>query len=341
MLATLPTLRSFARGIVAVGFGFGFGLAHAQPSAAASSQLRDRSASEWLVRMHEASKLRSYVGTFVVSSIGGGMSIARIWHAYDGDVQLEKVESLTGAPRSVYRRNEQVVTFFPETHVVRTEKRDSLGIFTNLIKSSDSSIPDFYAARRLGSDRVAGFEADVVQLAPRDALRFGYRIWSERRSGLVVKLQTLDGDGNVLEQSAFSELALDVPVRADKLTQMMGATHGWRVENLDIARTTAESEGWQLRAPPPGFKPISCYKRRTAGASSPEGTMQWVFTDGLAAVSLFAEPFDARRHVQEGLFSSGATQTLTRRVSEWWVTAVGEVPPATLRAFAQALERRK
>jgi sigma-E factor negative regulatory protein RseB len=342
MVPSLPSKRTFARGLVAVGFGIGFGCAQAQPaSATASGALRDRTVSEWLVRMHEASRIRSYVGTFVVSSIGGGMSSARIWHAYDGNVQVERVESLTGAPRSVYRRNEQVVTFYPEAHVVRTEKRESLGVFTNLLKSGDSSIPDFYVARRVGNDRVAGFEADVVQLAPRDNLRFGYRIWSERKSGLVVKLQTVDADGNVLEQSAFSELALDMPVRADKLTQMMSATAGWRVESADIVKTSADTEGWQLRSPPAGFKPISCYKRPIGGQPAPDGTMQWIFSDGLAAVSLFIEPYDVKRHVQEGLFASGATQTLTRRVQDWWLTAVGEVPPATLRAFAQGLERRK
>lgn len=341
MLATLPTKRTFTRGLVAVGIGFGFGWVNAQPFPAASMQLRDRSVSEWLVRMHEASKLRSYVGTFVVSSIGGGMSSARIWHANEGNVQVERVESLSGAPRSVFRRNEQVVTFFPDLHVVRMERRESLGLFTNLLKSTESVIPEFYVARRVGGDRVAGFEADVVQLVPRDNLRFGYRIWSERKSGLVVKLQTVDGDGNILEQSAFSELALDTPVRADKLTQMMSATQGWRVESLDIGKTTADAEGWQLRSPPAGFKPISCYKRPAAGQPAPEGAMQWVFSDGLAAVSLFVEPYDPRRHMQEGLFASGATQTLTRRVQDWWLTAVGEVPPTTLRAFAQGLERRK
>ena len=341
MLPALASKRSFARSLVAVGLGFGFAWAHAQPAPAASATPRDRSASDWLVRMHEASKLRSYVGTFVVSSIGGGMSSARIWHACEGDVQVERVESLSGAPRSVYRRNEQVVTFYPEAHVVRTERRESLGVFTGLLKSSDSSIPDFYTARRVGNDRVAGFEADVVQLAPRDNLRFGYRIWSEKKSGLVVKLQTVDADGNVLEQSAFSELAMDSPVRADKLTQMMSATSGWRVESADVTKTTAEKEGWQLVSPPAGFKPISCYRRPAGGQPAPDGTMQWVFSDGLAAVSLFVEPYDVRRHTQEGLFASGATQTITRRIQDWWLTAVGEVPATTLRAFAQGLDRRK
>ena len=30
-----------------------------------------------------------------------------------------------------------------------------------------------------------------------------------------------------------------------------------------------------------------------------------------------------------------------RRQGDWWITVVGDVPPATLLAFANALERRK
>jgi sigma-E factor negative regulatory protein RseB len=311
------------------------------PGASARGQQHERSVSEWLVRMHDASRVRSYVGTFVVLSNSGNLSSARIWHACEGDQQVQRVESLTGAPRSVFRRNEEVVTFLPETRVVRSEKRESLGMFPSLLKAGDGSIPQFYLARALGSDRVAGFDADVVQLAPKDNLRFGYRIWSEKKSGLVVKLQTLNADGAVLEQVAFSELQLDAPVRVDKLNQMMSATEGWRVEKADAVKTTADAEGWQLKSPVAGFKPVSCYKRPGGAATAPDGTMQWVFSDGLAAVSLFVEPYDRQRHRQEGLFASGATQTLTRRIQDWWLTAVGEVPHQTLNAFAQSLERRK
>ena len=325
----------------AQGQALGPGAAVLYPPASAASA-PERSVSEWLVRMHEASRLRSYVGTFVVSSNNGAMSSARIWHACEGEQQIERVESLTGAPRSTFRRNDEVVTFLPESRVVRTEKREALGLFPNLLKSSDSSIPDFYVARRIGYDRVAGFFTDVVQLQPKDTLRFGYRIWSERKSGLVVKLQTIDGDGAVLEQAAFSELQLDATVRMDKLNQMMSATDGWRIERAEALKTTADKEGWQLHNSVAGFKAINCYKR-PAGASSTsgEGAMHWIFSDGLAAVSLFVENYDSRRHTQEGLFSSGATQTLTRRVQDWWLTAVGEVPPQTLKAFALSLERRK
>jgi sigma-E factor negative regulatory protein RseB len=339
----LPFFLHAGRWLVALCALGSISLASAQApagSAAAAGKPPERSVSEWLMRMQEASRLRSYVGTFVVSSSAGGMSSARIWHAGDADQQVERVEVLTGAPRSTFRRNDEVMTFLPEHRVVRSERREGLGLFPNLLKSSETSIPEFYGARHLGPDRVAGFDTDVVQLAPKDNLRFGYRVWSEKKSGLVIKLQTLDPEGKVLEQAAFSELQLDTPVRADKLVQMMAAPEGWRVERSDAVKTSPSAEGWALRTAVAGFKPMSCYKRG-AGAVAPEGTMQWIFSDGLASVSLFVEPYDRQRHLQEGLFASGATQTLTRRIQEWWLTAVGEVPAQTLKAFAQNLERRK
>jgi sigma-E factor negative regulatory protein RseB len=73
--------------------------------------------------------------------------------------------------------------------------------------------------------------------------------------------------------------------------------------------------------------------------------VQCIFSDGLAAVSLFMEPFDDGRHTGEGTDALGATHTLAHRITgaegDWWVTAVGEVPPGTLHTFVQNLQRRK
>ncbi len=321
---------------------------HAAPPAPAESTsaaagVPERTVSEWLMRMHEASGKRAYIGTFVVSYGAGSLSSARIWHVCDGAQQMERVESLTGAPRSTFRRNDQVITFMPDTKVAVAEKRESLGLFPNLLEAGDFAIPAFYAAKQVGSERVAGFDADMVLLKPKDRLRYGYRIWSEKKTGLVVKLQTLDVDGQVLEQAAFSELQLDAPVKMDTLGQMMANTAGYRVETSSMRKTTALSEGWVLKNGVAGFKPMSCLRRsvgNTPGGSS-EATVQWVFSDGLASVSLFVEAYEPQRHLQEGVMSVGATQSLTRRMGAWWLTAVGEVPLATLKAFGQGLERVK
>ena len=311
------------------------------PAAATPGLAEDRRLGEWLQRLQLASRRRAYMGTFVVS-VGSDMASARIWHVCDGEQQMERVETLTGAPRSTFRRNDHVLTFFPDSRVAVAERRESFGLFPNLLQSGDASIARFYNLRAAGHERVAGFETDVVQLRPRDKLRFAYKIWTEKKTGLVVKLQTLDVYGQVLEQAAFSELQLDAPVSMARLSQMMGNTEGYQVETPDLVKTTAAAEGWALKAPVPGFQPMSGYRRSVASTAEGrhDSTLQWIFSDGLATVSLFLEDFDPRRHGQPGAQALGATHTLTRRIGDWWLTAVGEVPPQTLQVFAQALERR-
>jgi sigma-E factor negative regulatory protein RseB len=308
-----------------------------------------RTVNDWLVRIHDASRRRAYTGTFVVS-VGEEMASARIWHVCDGEQQMERVESLTGTPRSTFRHNNHVVTFFPEAKVARSEQREALGIFPNFLKSNDSAIAEFYTLKVLESERVAGFETDVVQLVAKDALRYSYRMWTERKSGLVVKLQTIDATGRVVEQAAFSELTLDAPVKMEKLAAMMSNTAGHKLEQVEMSKTTAIAQGWAMPRSVPGFASMNCFKRpaqmesnnANAGrAAESSGTMQWIFSDGLATVSLFVEPFDRKRHSQEGVWSMGATQTLAKRMDDWWLTAVGEVPAQTLKVFAQQLERKK
>ena len=313
----------------------------------------ERSLNDWLQRMRNATGQRAYVGTFVVLSAAGGMYSSRIWHACSGDVQMERIDSLTGPPRITLRRNEQVITFMPDLRVARAEKRESTGVFPNLQRADDSSLSSFYQIQPSGVDRVAGFDADVVLIQPKDGLRFGYRIWSEKKSGLVLKIQTLDTDNRVLEQAAFSELELDASVRMDKLAQMMANTAGYRLDRPEMVKTTALDEGWVLKGPVTGFLPVSCYRRVhmpattvTFGPQSPQvpdSILQWTFSDGLATVSLFIEPYERLPHPQDEVHASmGATQTLAKRVAgDWWLTLVGEVPQATLRLFAQNLERRK
>ena len=303
----------------------------------------ERSTGEWLARMHEATRQGAYVGTFVVSSATGGMSSSRIWHVCDGTQQVERVDALTGAPRSTYRHNDQVVTFLPRSGLVLQERRDSLRLFSDLLQSQDAVISEFYSARLVGADRVAGVDADVLLLEPRDRMRFGYRVWSERESGLVVKLQTLDTDGRVLEQAAFSDLRLDVRINMGQLIEMMGATQGYRIERVEPVPTTAAAEGWVLRPGVAGFKLMSCIRRPFAGLAQQgdvQGrTIQWIFSDGLASVSLFVEPLDSHGNTRDVSLVMGATRLLSRRIQGGWLTVVGEVPQQTLEVFSQSLER--
>ena len=322
--------------------------AAAQPAASpavSESEAPPRTVAQWLARLQRASRVPAYSGTFVVSAPEGVLSSARIWHACQGAQEIERVENLSGPPRATYRRDDDILIFQPGQRTIRAERRESGSLFKGQLRpGEEAEVARYYDARPEGQGRVAGFDADIVRLAAQDGWRYGYRIWSERRTGLVIKMQTLDAAGRVLEQSAFSELQFSSPLEADKLAQMMDDTQGWHIEKAGHAPTRADSEGWTLASPVPGFRPRQCYQHGGASnASGAGGVVQWIFSDGLATVSLFLEPYDARRHTRDDLLAMGATHSLMLRLpapaSGWWLTAVGEVPPQTLQAFAQALRR--
>lgn len=292
---------------------------------------------DWMERLHEAARNRSYTGTFMVQS-GSDMAASKIWHVCDGRQQFERIETLTGSPRITLRRNDEVMTFLPERQMVLKERRDALRIFPDFLRTPSQKIETYYQAWRVGRDRVAGVDAEVVDVVPKDGLRHGYRIWSETTTGLVVKLQTRAASGQVLEQVAFTELQLNAPVKTDVLARQMSNTKGMRVVQPQITPTQAESHGWRLRADVPGFQAMSTQVRSYGEGQS---TLQWIFSDGLASVSLFLQSFDANRHRQEGALADGVMQSMSKRVGDHWVTAMGEVPAETLGLFMQSIQRTR
>jgi len=325
--------------LLAIVFAFllAFGWCGVQAQAADTADAAKPTAlNDWLMRIHEASKRRAYTGTFVVST-SQAMSSARIWHVCDGLQQVERVDALTGPPRTTVRRNDDVVTFLPENRIQIQEKRTALGLFPALLQTQGQTVAEHYLLKPQGlQERVAGWEADVFELQPKDDLRFGYRVWVERKTGLVLKLQTLDAARQPLEQVAFSELTLNAPLRVDALLKEMKARAGYAIQKMATHDTTPEQQGWRLRHPVPGFQTVSCQVKAQSDGAAP---WQWVLSDGLTSVSLFIEKFQPNLHVQEGQMSTGATHTLLRRQGEHWLTVIGEVPPKTLVRLAGELER--
>lgn len=289
----------------------------------------------WVERFHEAGRNRMYTGTFVVQS-GSDMAVSKIWHVCNGRDQYERIETLTGSPRVTLRRNDEVMVFVPESKMVLKERRDALRVFPDFLRTPSQKLDAYYQAWKVGLERVAGVDTEVVDVVPKDQWRHGYRIWTEANTGLVVKMQTRDAAGQVLEQVAFTELELNAQVQSDVLAQQMRNTQGMRLVEPKTTPTRAENHGWRLAQPIPGFQPMSTQMRAyTEGASA----LQWVFSDGMASVSLFLQPYDASRHRQEAAVTDGAVHSISQRHGDFWVTAMGEVPAVTLSKFLQSIQR--
>ncbi|MEO8310559.1 MAG: MucB/RseB C-terminal domain-containing protein [Caldimonas sp.] len=326
------------------------GLAHAGPACgqtvAAANPTAPSEMRAWLLRIHDAASRRNFQGTFVVSG-GGNVASARIAHFCEGPNQYERIESLDGRQRRVYRHNDVVQTVWPASHVTMIEQRSMLSSFPALLQAGDDGIAEWYEVRAEGSERVAGHEATVLVIRARDALRYGYRLWADRASGLLLRAEVVGERGDVLETSAFSDVVIGIRPQPESVLSAMRKLDGHRVVRPVLTPTRLEAEGWTMRQLAPGFRAVSCVSRQiespgdAGGEPTAPPVIQSIYSDGLTYVSVFIEPFRPTRHSRPMFAAIGATSTLAQRHGDWWVTIVGDTPPSTLKMFAAALERKK
>jgi sigma-E factor negative regulatory protein RseB len=299
----------------------------------------------WLTRIHQAASQRNYQGTQVFTA-GGVSSSSRVAHYCEGTQQYERVEILDGQTRRVLRHNEVVYTVWPQRQLAVIEQREPLPPFPALLQPGEDRLIEHYELRSQGHERVAGYDAQVFLLRPRDAYRFAQRLWAEKASGLLLRSDVVGPHDEVLESTAFSEVAIGVRPQPDQVLQPMRKLDGYRVVRPVLAHTELEGEGWAMKQTAPGFRQISCVKRpldATELTSAPANAevLQAIYSDGLTHVSVFIEPFNPQRHLRPMITSVGATHTLMQRQAGWWITVVGDVPPTTLKLFAAGLERRR
>ena len=344
-LPALPRLRvTRARGtLVRVSRFSGALVCAAALSAGAARAQSPSDLRGWLARIHDAAARQSYVGT-MVNSTGTSVVSTRVGHYCEGKNTLERIDALDGEPRSMLRVNDEVRTLWPRYRLAVIEPVDPRASFPSLVSGSEKHIPDFYELHVQPMERVAGHDADRLLLKARDENRFDHVIWADHASGLLLRVD-VQLAGRTLESSGFSDVNIGVKPDAAAIYNELHRADGFRVVRPAIEHTRLDAEGWTMQAAllPPGFMALDCVRRALdlpGDAAGQAKVLQAIWSDGISHVSLFIEPFQPQRHRSEGLTVIGATHTLTRRVNDMWLTAVGDVPPAALDEFVRALERK-
>jgi sigma-E factor negative regulatory protein RseB len=174
----------------------------------------------WLERVHMAASQRNYQGTLVVTA-NGTASGSRLAHYCEGKQTFERIDLLNGQPQQVYRHNEQVVTLWPAQKRARIEQRDPVALFPAVLSGSGEQLFERYDLLAEGKDRVAGLQAAVFLLRPRDGSRFAQRLWADQDSGLLLRADVLSPDGRVLESAAFTEVTIGVKAQPESVLAPM------------------------------------------------------------------------------------------------------------------------
>lgn len=321
--------------------GLVLGAAHVR--AEAERPLDARQMQGLLRSIQSAAQSLDYSGTFVHQQ-GGTFRASQISHMMSGKDELEKLEVLDGKPKEYLRKNDQLTRYLPESRQMLVEQRITRGVFPAILTGTDVELPRYYSARLTAEgDRVAGVACQVITLVPDSPLRYTYRLWTDQKTSLLLRAQTLDAAGKVVEQISFTNITIG-KLDPAAVAPTYSNTTGWSRREAAIS-VAADLSGWQVAAPP-GFRKIQAVRHVISGASgtvvaanNAREVSQLVYSDGLAAISVFVEPDEPSR--TEGEMQQGAMHIVGRRKDGYWLTVMGEVPLMTVRQVINSMRYKR
>ncbi len=319
-------------------------------AAGAVEQHQPRDAMAWLDRMNAAFGELSYHGTFSYLH-GRDLATLQVTHVVmpDGSAR-ERLVHLNGKPREFVRYGDKLACLLqPDDDMLELAGSIPAGPFARAFTFGFAAVPDSYALELGPPGRIAGRQAVQLRIRPRDDLRYGYDLWLDAASGLMLRSDLLDSDGLPLEIFQFTDIMVGDMV-GDGVPAIDIDTSpgpGWVVHMVDMAdrdgvlERPSAREKWSASWLPDGFMLNSWDVRRGYGDSALLSSA--MYTDGLASVSVFVEPYTAdigqptRHTVRNGATVAVSEVQRDQAGAAYLITVVGEVPVATARRIAESV----
>lgn len=294
----------------------------------------------WLMleKAGQAAHKLNYKGIFVYQS-GRIVSSMQITHMNFAQGEFTRLVSLDGAPREVFRQDNDVVIYNSRNEKVMIEKRRVQKPFPALLPRLPDMLEASYEVRMAGEERVGGRDGVIIQLDPRDHYRYGYKFSVDREFGLLLKSVMLNERSEVIEQVAFNQLSLINSQDMNWFRPNVSPGKTYEMQPEETVTPAVEGDGWVVSQLPPGFRKVDQVLRNVPGKSAPVHHL--VFSDGLASVSLFIETLEKATPPKLGSGTQGATNVYASTTDGYQIIVVGEVPEATVRQIAGAVSFKK
>jgi len=285
-------------------------------------------ASEWLNKLAQAEQKQSYQGSFVYER-NGSFSSHDIWHRVQDGKVSERLLQLDGTAQEIVRVDGKVQCVSGALASGVSNLPDAAPRMLDPLK-----LMSWYDLSVQGKSRVAGRDAVIVSLSPRDQHRYAFELHLDRKTGLPLRSLMLNEKGQLLERFQMTSLDTDnLPTDA----QLHASAACKPVERVASTKTEAVA-GWRSDWLPPGFELINSTVRRDPSRNSAVSSL--MYDDGLARFSVFLEPVkeDASADVRTQL---GPTSAVSRRLNtpkgKVMVTVVGEIPLGTAERIALSM----
>ena len=323
MIFRQPGTRRFAIVTVAASLAVSTAAVMAQPGP-----------DELLDRMNHVVEVIDYEGTVLRRSNGDSETLRIVRKVIDGVIN-EKLVSQEGNGLEIIRVGNEVHCILPDQQTVLIEEWANQSTLFPALPSSEIRYGAEYDVSILREDRIAGRQAIVLAVRPHDRFRYTHRIWLDEATAFPLKTEMASIDGEIIEEIKFAEISIGHGVSKESLAPSMSlGDFRWFTKSASDKSADVETT-WQSTDLPSGFRAISTKTEILPGADAP--VTHIVYSDGLATVSVFI----ARDHESTIAEKSrvGVSNTYTVRRGDYQITAVGEVPAATVERIATSMRQ--
>jgi sigma-E factor negative regulatory protein RseB len=282
-----------------------------------------------------AARALSYEGIFVCQTAQQSKSV-QITHLFDGKNEFARNVVLDGATREVLSQGSNLIIYNQKNEKIIIEKRRGQNMFPAILPLNFDSIRDNYTLHLSTQERVADRQARVLFLEPKDRLRYSYKFWIDNEYGLLLKSVRFNQRSEIVDSIGFNRLSLLNSVALDWFTPKIDSKKNYVMEDEPVILPDGKlSVTWEIKELPSGYRKVDQMVRMVPGKPYP--VMHMIFSDGLASVSLFIEPTNKGDKTKVVLVTTGSTSFYAGVNNGHLVTAVGEVPEATVVQIANAV----
>ena len=297
---------------------------------------------EYSIASHSQIRIRNRQGNRALSitaDVAHDITVAsfRIVHMVIDGVEHERIAHRGGPRREILRTGGQVSYVLPEDD-------ESFALAADLptgpyprrfMRSEDLSAN--YRFDLSGRGSVIGRPAVCLEVRPRDDNRYGFLLWLDEETGLLLRSELRDATGRYLERVEFLSLQVGDSVSEDALQpEMPRVVAQPAVEVGEGPAPPTVPVSWKIGWVPAGFRITDAHPHEAKKG------VHIMFSDGLATFSVFVEA--APQSAAGGVFvRNGATVLLSHDLAgergDYLVTVVGEVPPETAHRIAESVFR--
>ncbi len=294
----------------------------------------DDAPADWLDRMSAAMQITNYSGT-VIRTKGGNAEALKVVHSVADGVISEKMTVQEGNGLEIIRIGDEVHCILPDQKSVLVENWNDQSTLFTAIPGKTVRNGHEYDLSLVREERVAGRKAILLAIRPHDEFRFGHRLWLDRETGFPLKTELLDGDGSLLEQVKFADINLVSSISPEALSPSFDLDNfTWHPAAAKRVAVEVQSD-WVSDDLPTGFRVVSTKTQQLSGTDIP--VTHILYSDGLASVSVFIAKGHKKRIAQRS--NVGGSNAYSLQSGDYRITAVGEVPAATVKNIASSMRQ--